>query len=156
MARVTVEDCLKRIPNRFFLVHAAAKRVRQLREGSERLIDAPENEDIVTALREIAAGKVFVTRHYTDYEEPVEDGGEEAAAQPSESKAAVKSDVDEGEPAAASAARSDEDLDAAPDEAPEEAADEATDETSPDDMPDDATGDVDESPDNQADDDPNT
>lgn len=75
MARVTVEDCLKRIPNRFFLVHAAAKRVRQLREGSERLIDAPENEDIVTALREIAAGKVFVTRHYTEYEDqPVEEG----------------------------------------------------------------------------------
>lgn len=69
MARVTVEDCLKRIPNRFFLVHATAKRVRQLREGSDRLIDAPDNEDIVCALREIAAGKVFVTRHYTDYEE---------------------------------------------------------------------------------------
>lgn len=69
MARVTVEDCLKRIPNRFFLVHAAAKRVRQLREGSDRLIDAPGNEDIVAALREIAAGKVFVTKHYTEYEE---------------------------------------------------------------------------------------
>lgn len=69
MARVTVEDCLKRIPNRFFLVHATAKRVRQLREGSDRLIDAPDNEDIVCALREIAAGKVFVTRHYTDYED---------------------------------------------------------------------------------------
>jgi DNA-directed RNA polymerase subunit omega len=73
MARVTVEDCLKRIPNRFFLVHATAKRVRQLREGSERLIDAPDNEDIVAALREIAAGKVFVTRHYADYEEPSEE-----------------------------------------------------------------------------------
>lgn len=80
MARVTVEDCLKRIPNRFFLVHAAAKRVRQLREGSERLIDSPENEDIVTALREIAAGKVFVTRHYTEYEDPpVEENTPETA-----------------------------------------------------------------------------
>ncbi|MCF8036067.1 MAG: DNA-directed RNA polymerase subunit omega [Desulfobacteraceae bacterium] len=66
MARVTVEDCLKRIPNRFFLVHAAAKRVRQLKEGAGRLVEAPENEDIVVALREIAAGKVFVTEHYTD------------------------------------------------------------------------------------------
>lgn len=76
MARVTVEDCLKRIPNRFFLVHAAAKRVRQLREGADRLVYAPENEDIVAALREIAAGKVFVTQHYTDYQEggPGEDG----------------------------------------------------------------------------------
>jgi DNA-directed RNA polymerase subunit omega len=78
MARVTVEDCLKRIPNRFFLVHATAKRVRQLREGSERLIDAPDNEDIVAALREIAAGKVFVTRHYTDFEEPAEELGDTA------------------------------------------------------------------------------
>ena len=68
MARVTVEDCLKRIPNRFFLVHAAAKRVRQLKEGTGRLVEAPENEDIVVALREIAAGKVFVTEHYTDYQ----------------------------------------------------------------------------------------
>ncbi len=70
MARVTVEDCLKRIPNRFFLVHATAKRVRQLREGSDRLVDAPGNEDIVAALREIAAGKVFVTKHYTEFETP--------------------------------------------------------------------------------------
>ncbi|MFP3981375.1 MAG: DNA-directed RNA polymerase subunit omega [Desulfobacterales bacterium] len=68
MARVTVEDCLKRIPNRFFLVHAAAKRVRQLKEGTARLVETPENEDIVVALREIAAGKVFVTQHYTDYQ----------------------------------------------------------------------------------------
>ncbi len=155
MARVTVEDCLKRIPNRFFLVHAAAKRVRQLREGSERLIDAPENEDIVTALREIAAGKVFVTRHYTDYKEPVEGGVEEAAVQPLESKAAVESDAGGGEASGASPALSAEDLNAAPDEAPEEATDEAADESSPDDLPDDAAGDVDESPGNQADDDPN-
>ena len=85
MARVTVEDCLKRIPNRFFLVHAAAKRVRQLREGSERLIDAPENEDIVAALREIASGKVFVTGHYTEYdsaeaEEEIEQTSQESEA----------------------------------------------------------------------------
>lgn len=75
MARVTVEDCLKRIPNRFFLVHAATKRVRQLREGSERLIDAPDNEDIVTALREIAAGKVFMAG---DFRESGGSGAEES------------------------------------------------------------------------------
>ena len=40
------------------LVHMAAKRVRQIREGSEYLIESAKNEDIVVALREIAAGKV--------------------------------------------------------------------------------------------------
>ena len=59
MARVTIEDCLKRIPNRFFLVHVASKRVRQLQEGSQRLVKS-DNEDVVTALREVAAGKVFI------------------------------------------------------------------------------------------------
>lgn len=60
MARVTIEDCLKRIPNRFFLVHVTAKRVRQLLDGSPRLVKASGNENVVTALREIASGKVFV------------------------------------------------------------------------------------------------
>ncbi len=58
MARITIEDCLKRVKNRFLLVHLAAKRVRQIREGSEYLVSSPKNEDIVVALREIAAGKV--------------------------------------------------------------------------------------------------
>jgi len=58
VARITVEDCIKKIPNRFILVNLAAKRVRQIREGSEYLVSSPKNEDIVVALREIAAGKV--------------------------------------------------------------------------------------------------
>ena len=58
MARITVEDCLKRVPNRFQLVNMASKRVRQIREGSEYLVKSPKNEDIVVALREIAAGKI--------------------------------------------------------------------------------------------------
>lgn len=60
MARITVEDCLKQVPNRFQLVNMVAKRVRQIREGSEYLVNAPKNEDIVVALREVAAGKVVV------------------------------------------------------------------------------------------------
>ena len=60
MARITVEDCLKRVTNRFLLVNMAAKRVRQIREGSEYLVSSPKNEDIVVALREIAAGKVIL------------------------------------------------------------------------------------------------
>jgi DNA-directed RNA polymerase subunit omega len=58
VARITVEDCLKRVPNRFMLVNVAAKRVRQIREGSEYLVSSPKNEDIVVSLREIAAGKI--------------------------------------------------------------------------------------------------
>ena len=58
MARITIEDCLKRVSNRFLLVNMAAKRVRQIREGSEYLVSSPKNVDIVVALREIAAGKI--------------------------------------------------------------------------------------------------
>ena len=60
MARITVEDCLRAIPNRFMLVNMVAKRVRQIREGSEYLVSSPKNEDVVVALREIAAGKVKI------------------------------------------------------------------------------------------------
>lgn len=65
MARVTIEDCLKRIPNRFLLVHVTTKRVRQLLDGSPLLIKASGNENVVTALREIASGKVFVKQDET-------------------------------------------------------------------------------------------
>ncbi|MDZ7579355.1 MAG: DNA-directed RNA polymerase subunit omega [Deltaproteobacteria bacterium] len=61
MARITVEDCLKNVHNRFLLVNMVAKRVRQIREGSEYLVSAPKNEDIVISLREIAAGKIRLT-----------------------------------------------------------------------------------------------
>lgn len=58
MARITVEDCLRRVNNRFAVIHLAAKRVRQLRKGAEPLV-VSKNKDIVIALREIAAGKVY-------------------------------------------------------------------------------------------------
>jgi DNA-directed RNA polymerase subunit omega len=57
MARITVEDCLQQINNRFALIHMAAKRVRQLRKGNEPLVPA-KNKDIVVALREIAAARI--------------------------------------------------------------------------------------------------
>ena len=60
MARITVEDCLKRVPNRFLLVNMVAKRVRQIREGSDYLVSSPKNEDIVVSLREVAAGKITI------------------------------------------------------------------------------------------------
>ncbi len=59
MARITIEDCLKKVENRFLLVNMVAKRVRQIREGSDYLVSSPKNEDIVVSLREVAAGKVI-------------------------------------------------------------------------------------------------
>jgi DNA-directed RNA polymerase subunit omega len=59
VARITIEDCLKRVTNRFLLVNMVAKRVRQIREGSDYLVSSPKNEDIVVALREVAAGKII-------------------------------------------------------------------------------------------------
>lgn len=58
MARVTVEDCLKVIDNRFAMVLLAAARTRQLMKGSRPLVDGYKNNEQVTALREIAAQKV--------------------------------------------------------------------------------------------------
>jgi DNA-directed RNA polymerase subunit omega len=61
MARVTVEDCLENLENRFALVHLAARRVRQLTKGSQRLVQS-KNKDVVTALREIADNRVRVVQ----------------------------------------------------------------------------------------------
>lgn len=58
MARVTVDDCLKRIPNRFQLTLAATYRARQLTLGSTPMVDAERDKATVIALREIAVGKV--------------------------------------------------------------------------------------------------
>ena len=59
MARITIEDCLRKVNNRFLLVNMVGKRVRQIREGSDYLVSSPKNEDIVVALREVAAGKII-------------------------------------------------------------------------------------------------
>ena len=59
MARITVEDCINRIPNHFNLTLAAAYRARQLANGSMPLVDdIRNNKPTVTALREIADDKV--------------------------------------------------------------------------------------------------
>ncbi|TXI18990.1 MAG: DNA-directed RNA polymerase subunit omega [Roseateles sp.] len=57
MARITVEDCLQKIPNRFQLVLAATYRARMLSQGHSAKIES-KNKPSVTALREIAAGEV--------------------------------------------------------------------------------------------------
>jgi DNA-directed RNA polymerase subunit omega len=59
MARVTVEDCLEQVDNRFLLVMLASKRVKQLYKGAKPLIEnKADNKNVVLALREIAAAKI--------------------------------------------------------------------------------------------------
>ena len=67
MARITVEDCTRRVPNRFYLVQMAAIRAKQIKRGSNPLIPLGETKDVVTALREIAAG--YIRPDYPDQDE---------------------------------------------------------------------------------------
>jgi DNA-directed RNA polymerase subunit omega len=60
MARITVDDCVKRIPNRFELTLVATTRARQLALGATPTLDAGKDKPCVVALREIAAGKIGV------------------------------------------------------------------------------------------------
>ena len=71
MARITVEDCQERVGNRFLLVQMAIKRVHQYRAGYEPLVPS-RNKEVVTALREIAAGKVL-PEDLTHYNHPTSD-----------------------------------------------------------------------------------
>ncbi len=57
MARVTIEDCIEKIPSRFTLIHLAAQRSKQLIRGARPFVDS-DNKPVVKALREIAAGYV--------------------------------------------------------------------------------------------------
>lgn len=65
MARVTVEDCLEKVPNRFALVHLATKRARQLMKDAEPLLES-ENKECVTALREVADGRIRFEENIDD------------------------------------------------------------------------------------------
>lgn len=58
MARITVDDCLKRIPNRFQLTLTATYRARQVSTGASPLVEPNKDKPTVIALREIAVGKV--------------------------------------------------------------------------------------------------
>jgi DNA-directed RNA polymerase subunit omega len=58
MARVTVEDCLDKVPNRFSLVLLVAKRVKQLMKGAELTVAARGNKLVVSSLREVAMGNI--------------------------------------------------------------------------------------------------
>ena len=65
MARITIEDCTEKVPNRFHLVQMAAIRTKQLKKGARALVQGDGNKEVVTSLREIAAGYV-----QPDYEQP--------------------------------------------------------------------------------------
>ena len=56
MARITIEDCTEQVPNRFHLVQMASIRTKQLKKGARPLVQTEGNKEVVTALREIAAG----------------------------------------------------------------------------------------------------
>lgn len=73
MARITVEDCIQKINNRFALVLTAGRRTKQLMAGSKFLGKPSENKHVVNSLREIAEGKVRpdmditqITKTYND------------------------------------------------------------------------------------------
>ena len=72
MARITVEDCTDKVPNRFHLVQMASIRTKQLKKGARALVRSDENKEVVTALREIAAG--YIRPDYPS--EEVEESGE--------------------------------------------------------------------------------
>ncbi|MBI4964339.1 MAG: DNA-directed RNA polymerase subunit omega [Desulfomonile tiedjei] len=58
MARVTVEDCLEQVENRFALVVLASKRTKELKRGAPLMVRDRDNREVVMALREIASGKI--------------------------------------------------------------------------------------------------
>jgi DNA-directed RNA polymerase subunit omega len=70
MARITIEDCTEKVPNRFHLVQMAAIRAKQLKLGANTLVAAEDNKAVVIALREIAAGRV-----HPDYPEEIDESG---------------------------------------------------------------------------------
>lgn len=59
MARITVEDCLDKTFNRFSLVMLVAKRAKQIIRGADPTLKTKNNKEVVTALREVAAGSVY-------------------------------------------------------------------------------------------------
>ena len=80
MARITVEDCIEKVTNRFELVLLATKRARQITHGSTPLVEVENDKPTVIALREIAEGKIDAA----SLNEMVEETLEEEGAEPSE------------------------------------------------------------------------
>jgi DNA-directed RNA polymerase subunit omega len=75
MARITIEDCMEHVPNRFHLVRMASIRAKQLKKGALPLLTSEDNKVVVMSLREIAAGlvKPGEAGPTGDYVDPVAD-----------------------------------------------------------------------------------
>jgi len=67
MARITIEDCTEKVANRFHLVQMASIRAKQLKKGARALVETEDNKEVVTALREIAAG--YIQPDHGEYQE---------------------------------------------------------------------------------------
>ncbi|HSM96821.1 MAG TPA: DNA-directed RNA polymerase subunit omega [Rhizomicrobium sp.] len=93
MARVTVEDCVDKVPNRFDLVLIAGFRARQLSGGAETLVDRDRDKNPVVALREIAAKEIKPDEAKEEYIKSLQKHAEvdEPEAQPTEED--VREDV---------------------------------------------------------------
>ena len=103
MARITIEDCIEEVPNRFQLVQMTAIRAKQLKKGATALVQNDENKEVVVALREIAAGKVDADENagaVLESEEVVEALADEAVveAPPVEAEAGSAEAAEAGEP----------------------------------------------------------
>lgn len=98
MARVTVEDCLENVDNRFELVLVASKRARQVAMGKEPLVEWENDKATVVALREIAAGLIdaSILEDVPEVEEEIVEEGAEASAE-----GGAETEMDEGAAAAA-------------------------------------------------------
>ncbi|MCB0337692.1 MAG: DNA-directed RNA polymerase subunit omega, partial [Bdellovibrionales bacterium] len=93
MARITVEDCLTKETNRFSLILLASKRTKQILEGAPVLLDNVKNKAVVTALREIAAGKVrFMSEEDMAKKRAQEQAEREALLAKKEAAAAMNGD----------------------------------------------------------------
>ena len=72
MARITIEDCTRKVANRFHLVQMASIRAKQLKKGARPLVETEDNKEVVTALREIAAGYIHPDHGEDEEAEPQE------------------------------------------------------------------------------------
>ena len=95
MARVTVQDCIKIIQNRFELILVASERARTLAKGAEPLLERDRDKNPVVALREIADEKLDLEQTRTDLVKGLQKYHEEVLTETEETRTEVDLDVQE-------------------------------------------------------------